>query len=109
MSESVLCGTDVLERDGLAALKGQRIGLITNHTGLNREGKATVDLLAEAQHCRLTTLFSPEHGIRGAVDAAVSDSTDAVTGLPVYSLYGTRTRPTPEQLTGLDTLVYDIQ
>lgn len=109
MSESALCGVDVLERDGLAALKGQRIGLITNHTGLNREGKATVDLLAGAQNCRLTTLFGPEHGIRGAVDTAVSDSTDSVTGLPIYSLYGQRTRPTPEQVAGVDTLVYDIQ
>jgi uncharacterized protein YbbC (DUF1343 family) len=109
MIEAALCGIDRLEREGFAALKGRRIGLITNHTGLNREGKATVDLLAAAHDCRLTVLFSPEHGIRGSVDAAVKDSVDAATGLPVFSLYGERTRPTAEQVAGLDTMVYDIQ
>lgn len=109
MTETALCGIDRLERDGFAALKDRRIGLITNHTGLNREGKATVDLFAAVPACRLTALFSPEHGIRGAVDAAVKDSVDSATGLPVFSLYGERTRPTAEQVAGLDTLVYDIQ
>lgn len=105
----VACGIDVLERERFAALDGQAVGLITNHTGLNREGAATVDLLHAHPRIRLGALFSPEHGVRGALDAPVPDSRDEKTGLPVYSLYGVRTRPTEEQLRGLDTLVYDIQ
>lgn len=105
----VACGIDMLEAKAFAPLQGKRIGLITNHTGLNRDGKATVDLLHEAKEVRLAALFSPEHGVRGALDENVPDSKDQKTGLPVYSLYGERTRPTPEQLHGLDILVYDIQ
>ncbi len=107
---SVLTGIDVLVRDDFALLRGAKAGLITNHTGLDANGTPTVDLLhQEAAGVDLTTLFGPEHGIRGAVDEAVPDSTDAATGLPVFSLYGARYQPTPEMLAGLDTLVFDIQ
>src|SRR5881628_3115831 len=102
-----LTGIDILQRDGFRLLRGRRIGLITNHTGLNREGRATADLLRSAPDVQLKALFGPEHGIRGALDARVPDSVDEATGLPVFSLYGARTRPAPEQLTGLDTLVFD--
>ena len=105
----VTMGIDALQRDKFALLRGQRIGLITNHTGLNREGEATVDLLHAAPGVELKALFGPEHGIRGVLDEKVPDGKDEKTGLPVYSLYGERTRPTAEQLAGLDTLVYDIQ
>jgi uncharacterized protein YbbC (DUF1343 family) len=105
----VLTGIDVLQRDRFALLQNRRVGLITNHTGLDSKGRATVDLLHFAPHVHLTALFGPEHGIRGAVDEAVPDSRDAATGLPVYSLYGARTRPTAEQLTLVDALAYDIQ
>jgi uncharacterized protein YbbC (DUF1343 family) len=104
-----MCGVDVLAADQCRALRGRRIGLITNHTGVTRDQRATLDLLATTQDVLLLTLFSPEHGIRGEVDAPVADGVDAKTGLPIHSLYGARTRPTPEQLHGLDTLVYDIQ
>jgi uncharacterized protein YbbC (DUF1343 family) len=106
---SVRTGIDVLTRDGFALLAGSRFGLITNHTGLTHTGLATADVLHRATDIHLAALFGPEHGIRGAVDAAVPDGTDEATGLPVYSLYGQRTEPTPEQLSELDTLVFDIQ
>jgi uncharacterized protein YbbC (DUF1343 family) len=105
----VLTGIDVLKRDGFRALKGRRVGLVTNHTGLSREGESTIDLLHEAEGVKLVALFSPEHGIRGKVERAVPDDRDEKTGLPIYSLYGKRRRPSAEQLRDIDTLVFDIQ
>ena len=105
----VLNGIDVLETNQFKPLRGLRIGLITNHTGRDRKGRATVDLLREAPGVQLKVLFSPEHGIRGDVDAQVGDSVDPQSGLPVYSLYGKRRAPEPGQLEGLDALVFDIQ
>jgi uncharacterized protein YbbC (DUF1343 family)/CubicO group peptidase (beta-lactamase class C family) len=108
-SVKVLTGIDVLERDNFKQLAGLRIGLVTNHTGRNREGRQTIDVLNKAAGVKLVALFSPEHGIRGLLDEKVSDSKDDATGLPVYSLYGETRRPKPEQLKELDALVYDIQ
>lgn len=105
----VLTGIDVLERDGFKQLAGQKIGLVTNHTGQNRAGRQTIDVLSKAAGVELVALFSPEHGIRGSADEKVSDSKDEQTGLPIYSLYGESRRPKPEQLKGLDALVFDIQ
>ncbi|HXG12530.1 MAG TPA: exo-beta-N-acetylmuramidase NamZ domain-containing protein [Gemmataceae bacterium] len=105
----VLTGIDVLKRDGFRALRGRRVGLVTNHTGVDRDGTSTIDLLYQAEGVSLVALFSPEHGIRGQVDRPVPDAKDEKTGLPIYSLYGERKRPTAEQLEGIDTLVYDIQ
>ena len=108
-STKVLTGIDVLERDAFKQLQGMRIGLVTNHTGRDREGRQTVDVLSKAPGVKLVALFSPEHGIRGLADDKVSDSKDEATGLPIYSLYGETRRPKPEQLKDLDALVYDIQ
>lgn len=105
----VLNGIDVLRRQGFAPLQGKRVGLVTNHTGLAADGTPTIDLLFKAGNCKLVALFSPEHGIRGSMDEAVSSSVDAATGLPIYSLYGETTRPRPEMLRELDVLVFDIQ
>jgi len=105
----VLNGIDVLERSGFEALRGRRVGLITNHTGKNRARQSTIDLLHDAPGVTLVALFSPEHGIRGLLDEKVSDGRDEKTGLPVYSLYGERRAPTAGQLEGLDVLVFDIQ
>jgi uncharacterized protein YbbC (DUF1343 family)/CubicO group peptidase (beta-lactamase class C family) len=105
----VLNGIDVLKKQGFAPLKGRRVGLITNHTGRDREGNSTIDLLQAAPGVTLKALFSPEHGLRGQADERVGDSADGKTGLPIYSLYGQRRSPSPEQLAGLDTLVFDIQ
>ncbi|MEW4570157.1 exo-beta-N-acetylmuramidase NamZ domain-containing protein [Tautonia sp. JC769] len=104
----VLCGIDVLEADDFAPITGKRIGLITNHTGRTRDGRTTIDVLFEAEGIELVALFSPEHGIRGLLDTNIDDSKDEQTGLPVYSLYGERRKPSPEQLEGLDALVFDI-
>lgn len=106
---AVLNGIDVLVRDQFKPLRGLRVGLITNHTGQDQHRRSTIDLLHRAPEVKLVALFSPEHGIRGALDAKVSDSRDQATGLPVYSLYGERRSPTREQLQGLDVLVFDIQ
>lgn len=106
---TVLTGIDVLARDNFKPLQGLRIGLVTNHTGRDRRGQQTIDLLHQAPNVKLVALFAPEHGIRGTLDDKVSDSKDERTGLPVYSLYGESRRPNPEQLKNLDALVYDIQ
>jgi uncharacterized protein YbbC (DUF1343 family)/CubicO group peptidase (beta-lactamase class C family) len=105
----VLTGIDVLTRDGFRELKGKRVGLVTNHTGVDRTGVPTIDLLHRADGVTLVALFSPEHGIRGEVDKAVADAKDEKTGLLIYSLYGQRRKPTAEQLKDVDTLVFDIQ
>jgi uncharacterized protein YbbC (DUF1343 family)/CubicO group peptidase (beta-lactamase class C family) len=108
--DTVLTGLDVLVRDNFASLRGKRIGLITNHTGVSRDGKRNVDLMLAAG-VKIVTLFAPEHGLDATQDQPdVSDSKDAASGLPVVSLYQeSRHRPTPEMLKGLDALVYDIQ
>ncbi|HYL73303.1 MAG TPA: exo-beta-N-acetylmuramidase NamZ domain-containing protein [Bryobacteraceae bacterium] len=106
----VLTGLDVLAAGKFAELKGKRIGLITNHTGLSRDGKRNVDLMIAAG-LKVVSLFSPEHGMLGREDQPnVSDDKDTATGLPIVSLYqGSRRRMTPQMLDGLDALVYDIQ
>ncbi|MDX6692512.1 MAG: hypothetical protein QOF02_115 [Blastocatellia bacterium] len=105
----VLTGIDVLERDGFKQLNGLRVGLVTNHTGRDRAGRQTIDVLHKAAGVKLVALFSPEHGIRGTADEKVSDSKDEQTNLPIYSLYGESRRPLPEQLKDLDAIVFDIQ
>jgi uncharacterized protein YbbC (DUF1343 family) len=104
-----LTGIDVLEAQKFAPLNGKRVGLITNQTGIDRNRRSTIDLLAHAPGVKLVALFSPEHGLRGNFDARVSSTTDEATGLPVYSLYGETERPTDAMLAGLDVLVFDIQ
>ena len=104
-----LTGIDVLEAQGFAPLVGKRVGLITNQTGIDRNRRSTIDLLAHAPGVKLVALFSPEHGIRGTLDERVSSATDASTGLPIYSLYGETERPTDAMLAGIDTLVFDVQ
>jgi uncharacterized protein YbbC (DUF1343 family)/CubicO group peptidase (beta-lactamase class C family) len=106
----VLPGIDVLERDRFAALKGRRVGLITNHTGVNRAGVSTAKLLRDAPNVTLVALFSPEHGIEGKLDVeGIADQRDPVLGVPIYSLYGKNRKPTAEHLKDIDTLVFDIQ
>jgi uncharacterized protein YbbC (DUF1343 family) len=108
-SGHTLTGIDVLEAQDFAPLAGKRVGLITNQTGIDRNRRGTIDLLAHAPGVKLVALFSPEHGIRGIFDARISSTTDEATGLPVYSLYGETERPTDAMLAGLDVLVFDIQ
>ncbi len=105
----VLNGIDILREQNFAPLKGKRVGLITNHTGLASDGTSTIDLFHKSNVCKLVALFSPEHGIRGTVDSQITSTVDEATGLPIYSLYGETERPTPEMLRGIDALVFDIQ
>ncbi len=106
---AVMTGIDQLIQQDFKPVEGLRVGLITNHTGLTRDGISTIDVLYQTKHCRLTRLFSPEHGLRGTADDKVNSSTDETTGLPIISLYGEAQKPAPEMLQGLDALVFDIQ
>ena len=107
---NVQLGLERLAAADFDVLKGQRIGLITNHTGVDRDGKSTVSYFAESDAVQLTALFSPEHGFAGQLDVAkINDSEDPDTGLTVFSLYGKSRKPTADQLTNVDTLVFDIQ
>lgn len=108
LGPAVKTGVDVLVEEEFATLRGLKVGLITNHTGLDRRGRRTVDLLSEAQ-VELVRLFSPEHGLAGKKDSRVEDTVDQTTGLKVHSLYGESRRPDPRALEGLDILVFDIQ
>lgn len=106
----VFNGIDVLQRTGFATLKGRNVGLITNQTGLSRDGVSTIRLLHDADGVSLKAIFSPEHGLDGDLDIPnISDQQDTTTGLHVFSLYGDQRRPTTESLEGIDTLVFDIQ
>jgi uncharacterized protein YbbC (DUF1343 family) len=107
----VVPGIEVLLRDSLHLLQGKRVGLITNPSGRDRAGHSSIDLLYHAPGVRLTALFGPEHGLRGAAQAGVSvaTTTDSATGIPIYSLFGPTQAPTPEMLSNVDVLVYDIQ
>jgi len=106
----VKVGLEVLRDSDFQILKGKKVGLITNATGVTSDGKSSIDLLFSAKDVKLVALFGPEHGLRADVDQYVSSSKDEKTGLPVYSLYGKDgTRPSEESLKGIDVLVYDIQ
>jgi uncharacterized protein YbbC (DUF1343 family) len=105
----VLTGIEVLEGQNFAPLRGKRVGLITNQTGVDSQGRRTIDVLKSAPDVKLTALFSPEHGIAGGADEKVGDATDEATGVPIYSLYGATRRPAPEMLANLDALIFDIQ
>jgi uncharacterized protein YbbC (DUF1343 family) len=105
----VQTGLDVLEAEKFVLLRGKHVGLITNHTGVDFQGKTTIELLAHAPGVQLVALFSPEHGIAGHADEKVASSKDPSTGLPVFSLYGEHLRPTDEMLQGIDALVFDVQ
>ena len=104
-------GIDVLEAANFELLAGLKIGLITNHTGVNRERRSTIDLLHKADQVDLRILFSPEHGIRGVLETdSIADGKDTATGLSIYSLYQAKNRkPAASQLAGIDALVFDIQ
>lgn len=108
---NVLPGIEVLLKDSLHLIAGKRVGLITNHSGRDRAGTSTIDLLHRASGVRLTALYGPEHGLRGAAEAGVhiASTTDSATGVPIFSLYGETRVPTPQMLENIDVLLYDIQ
>ena len=107
----VKTGVEVLRDRGFEGLVGRKVGLVTNPSGVDRNLNSTIDILYNAPGVELVALYGPEHGVRGDVYAGgkVSDSVDEATGLPVYSIYGSTRKPTPEMLEGIDVMVYDIQ
>jgi uncharacterized protein YbbC (DUF1343 family) len=110
-SAQVKPGVEVLRDSDFAGLKGKRVGLITNPTGVDNNLKSTVDILHDADGVTLTALYAPEHGVRGDVHAGdhFDNTTDPATGVPVYSIYGKNRKPSAEMLKDVDVLVYDIQ
>lgn len=108
-NEKVQAGIDVLVDENFNPLAGLRVGLITNHSGIDSMGRRTVDLLHQAPGVKLVSIFSPEHGFFGNAEGKVSSMKEPFTGLPIYSLYGNVSRPTQKMLIGLDALVFDIQ
>ncbi|MEQ8523188.1 DUF1343 domain-containing protein [Gracilimonas sp.] len=110
-SEMVKTGIEVLSENNFEMLKGKKVGLITNATGVNSDLVSTVDLIYNAPGVELTALYGPEHGVRGEFAAGdkVDTYVDEVTGVTVFSLYGATRKPTPEMLENVDVLVYDIQ
>ena len=113
----VKAGIDVLESHEFRDLhpdadRPVKVGLITNHTGVDAQGRRTADVLAHAAGVQMAAIFSPEHGIGGNVDTAeIADARDVATGAPIYSVYGgtdARRRPDPAVVAGLDVLVFDI-
>ena len=110
-ADGVVPGVEVLLRDSLHLLRGKRVGLVTNHSGRDRAGVRTIDLLARAPGIRLTAIFGPEHGLEGVArdGALVASGRDPATGVPVHSLYGERLAPTPAMLADVDVLLYDVQ
>ena len=106
---SVKTGVEVLAARKFAPLADQKVGLITNHTGKDSNGRRTIDLLHKAPKVKLRAIFSPEHGLSGQAEKKVSPGRDKATGVPVFSLYGDTLRPTPRMLEGLDALVFDVQ
>ncbi|KKI93155.1 hypothetical protein WQ54_04660 [Bacillus sp. SA1-12] len=109
--QKVTPGIEVLLGDQKELLKGKKVGLITNPTGIDSQVTSIVDLLHEDPDIELTALYGPEHGVRGSAQAGeyVDFYVDEKTGLPVYSLYGQTRKPTPEMLENVDVLVFDIQ
>jgi uncharacterized protein YbbC (DUF1343 family) len=107
----VTLGVSVLLEDSLHLIRGKRVGLITNHTGRDERGRSSIDLLHNAPGVRLTALFGPEHGIRGAAGGGerIVSTVDRATGVPIYSLYGETLAPTARMLENVDVLIYDIQ
>lgn len=108
--QSVRAGIEVLLTDSLHLVQGVRVGLVTNHTGVDSQGRSDIDLLVEHAEIDLTALYSPEHGIRGEVreGAAIESGRDIETGLPIHSLYGETRKPTPEMLADVDVLLFDM-
>ena len=106
---STRTGLDVLVEQKFQPLAGKRVGLITNQTGIDSQGRRNVDLM-KAAGINVAALFSPEHGIAGVEDrSGLADATDKATGVKIFSLYGNTDRPTPGMLRGIDVLVFDIQ
>ena len=107
----VKIGAEILIEKHLDLIKGKKVGIVTNHTGILPDGRHIVDVLNEIEGVKIVALFGPEHGIRGEVPdgKSISHGVDAKTGIPVFSLYGEVKKPTEEMLKDIDVLIFDIQ
>jgi uncharacterized protein YbbC (DUF1343 family) len=106
----VQTGLDVLINEKLEIIKGQKVGLVTNHTGVDRSGKPNYEILMQLSDVDLKAIFAPEHGFFGKVSRGQKVDDLKQDGLPViYSLYGKTDKPTPDMFEGLDVIIYDIQ
>jgi len=107
----VKIGAEILIEKHLDLIKGKKIGIVTNHTGILPDGRHIVDVLNEIEDVKVVALFGPEHGIRGEVPdgKSISHGVDTKTGIPVFSLYGEVKKPTTEMLKDIDVLIFDIQ
>lgn len=105
----VLSGLDVLVRDDFSMLKGKKVGLISNHSALDYQGRSILELMTTSENVDLRAIFAPEHGFKGQAEERVNDIKEEKTGLMIYSLYGETKRPTKDQMKDIDTLVFDIQ
>ena len=108
----VVPGVEVLLSDSLHLVAGKRVGLLTNHSGRDRKGTSTIDLLFKAPSVKLVALYGPEHGIRGIAKAGekIGSSLDSATGITVTSLYGDAgDGMSADKFKDIDVLVYDIQ
>lgn len=110
-AQKVALGIDILERDHFSLLAGKRVGLITNHTGVNSKLISTHDLFKDAKNFKLTAVYSPEHGLKGMIGAGITFDhfKDSISGITYFSIYGKTSKPTKEMLKDVDILVYDIQ
>lgn len=107
--QRVQTGLEVLMQQDYKPLIGKRVGLVTNHSAITANGQHIVDLFAANKTFILTTLFCPEHGLRGNHDTFVDNGSDDITHLPIYSLYGKMKKPTAAMLKNVDVIVFDIQ
>lgn len=109
--EEFMLGSEVLFAEKLDLVRGKKVGLVTNQSGVNSRGESTAELLFEADGVELAALYGPEHGIDGTAAAGeyVESYTHEELGIPVYSLYGQTRMPTEEMLEGIDVLIYDVQ
>ncbi len=100
---------DIMVQEDFASLKGKKIGLISNHSALDRQSRNILDLMQASKNVQLVAVFAPEHGFYGKADEKIKNTKDEKTGMMIYSLYDDTRVPTKEELKGIDTLVFDIQ
>jgi len=105
----VFSGLDAMVQQNFAMFTGKSVGLVTNQTGVDAQGRRGIDLIAAAPGVRLQAIFSPEHGVMGVANADVPHGRDLSTARPIWSLYGPTRRPTPEMLRGVTQIVFDVQ
>lgn len=104
-------GVDNLMESKIDLLRGKRVGVITNQTGVNSKGDHIIDLLHQAPDVELVAIFAPEHGIRGNKEGGdlIDNQKDTKTGITIFGIYGKLNKPTPEMLKNIDVLIFDIQ